>query len=367
MIINDKANELIQKLMQESPNTKLTIGLLYEGEMSFKLFDKTGEIPYQSYAYEIASISKVFTTSLFAKMLHEGKMDLNDSVVKYIPELDENKYYPTLRRLATHTAGNGSEALKYSEMVKVIVKGLLMHKRKKPSSYWTDFIMDYDKLVWHTKRYKFKDKDYKWLYTDYSIALLGEAICQMKGIPYEKLMKEFLEVDLGLQNTKTITDRPDMLDGYFYNQNVGTMKGYRSDDYTAPAGGITSTAEDMLKFAKMNIEENPKFLARAHEITPIENPHFDMGLGWWVWNKGGNAKNPAFSHTGGSEGFSSSLTFLKNAKSAVVVLINTYGYDASEISNAIFHGNLLGCTGRESCACKNCELIQKIEKSTKED
>ena len=111
MKVNRKAQEHINKLMIENPNTILTIGYLHNGEKSFKLFDATGEIPYKNYAYEIDSISKVFATSLLAKYLQDGKMDLNDSVTKYIPELEEDKYYPTLKRLDTHTAGYKSEAL----------------------------------------------------------------------------------------------------------------------------------------------------------------------------------------------------------------------------------------------------------------
>ena len=335
MKINEKAKELIQKLMENNPNTKLTIGHLHKGEMSFKLFDETGEVPYESFAYEIASISKVFTTSLLAKYLQEGKMNLSDSVAKYIPELEEDKYYPTLGRLATHTAGYKSEALTSGEMVKVIAKYLWMGLRKKPSSYWTDFIMDYEKLVWFAGKNKLEDKDYDWGYSDYSIALLGEAICQMVDKPFAELMTEFLD-ELGLKQTKTITDRSDMLSGYFFNHNVGTMKGYRNDDYTAPAGGITSTAEDLLEFARMNIEESPSFLALCHKVYPTTQKGFDMGLGWWNWNE---QPYETHSHTGGSEGFSSSLTFIKELETATVILTNAYGYDATELSNEIFRGN----------------------------
>jgi len=40
MKITEKVNELVQKLMEENPNTKLTIGYLHKGEMSFKLLER---------------------------------------------------------------------------------------------------------------------------------------------------------------------------------------------------------------------------------------------------------------------------------------------------------------------------------------
>jgi len=337
MIINENANELIKNLIKENPNTKLTIGYLRKGKTSFKLFDLTGEIPYESHAYEIGSISKVFTTSLLAKYLQANKMNLHDSVAKYIPELDENRYYPTLQRLATHTAGYEHEALTLREIIKVIFKAYWTAFRKKPSGYFDAFgVVDYEKLIWFAKKIKLEDKDYEWRYTDYSIALLAEAVCQMAGAPYDELMTAFLNDDLGLKYTKTITNRPDMLDGYLYNYNVGTMKLYRKGDYVAPAGGITSTAEDLLEFAKMNIEESPGYLALAHRVYATTQSGYDMGLGWWNWNK---QQYPAHSHTGGSEGFSTSLTFVKELEIATVVLTNAGSYSPLELSNAIFHAN----------------------------
>jgi len=342
MKINDKATELIGNLIEENPNTKLSIGYLHKGKTSFKLFDATGEIPYESHAYEIASISKVFTTSLLAKYLQEGKMNLNDSVAKYIPELEEDKYYPTLQRLATHTAGYKYELpITVGLIIKSIAKLLWKLLRDKKPSLIHDYVLDYDDLILCAKKSKLEDKDYDWEYLDYSIALLAEAVCQMKGIPFDELMTHFLK-GLGLKNTRTETTRSDMLDGYLFNRNVGTMKkGYRKGNYTAPAGGLTSTAEDLLEFARMNIEETPSYLALTHKTYPTSQKGFDMGLGWWIWNEGedGNEKNPAYSHGGGSEGFSSNLVFIKELETAVVILTNVGYYDPSELSNEIFRGN----------------------------
>jgi len=332
--INEKVNKMIQALMKNHPNTKLSVGFYNKGETSFKLFDATGEIPYESHAYEIASISKVFTTSLLAKYVQEGKMHLNDSVAKYIPELETDKYFPTLKRLATHTAGYKHEALTSGELVKVLFKFWWQNFRKKPSGYFDAFgVVDYEKLIWFAKKIKLEDKDYEWGYTDYSIALLGEAVCQRAGKPYDELMTTFLTNDLGLKNTKTVTNRPDMLDGYLYNYNVGTMKLYRKGDYAAPAGCLTSTAEDLLKFAEMNIEESPSFLSLCHNEYPVNQENYDMGLGWWIFNK---QEQPTHWHGGGSEGFASSLFFCKEHKYAAVVLTNAGDYaEITPLSNAV--------------------------------
>jgi len=148
-------------------------------------------------------------------------------------------------------------------------------------------------------------------------------------------MTTFLNDELGLKHTQTITNRPDMLDGYLFNYNVGTMKLYRKGDYAAPAGGLTSTAEDLLEFARMNIEESPSYLGLTHEVYATTQKGFDMGLGWWNWNKQQYATH---SHTGGSEGFSTALTFIKELETAIVILTNVGNYNPLELSNAISNG-----------------------------
>jgi len=317
MVINKKTQELIQSLMKKHPNTLLTVGALHQGKTTFKLFDARGEIPYESHVYEIASITKTFTTSLLAKYIHTGQMNLNDSIAKYIPELDERKYYPTLKRLATHTGGYKTEALTKREILKINLKAMKAATGEK-RYYWSNY-MDYKKMIWFAKRHKLQDKDYEHSYTNYSVSLLGQGISQMVGRPFKELMTDFIRQDLGLKQTKYGVDRRDVLTGYVGDENVGN-ENFKAGECDIPAHYLTSTAEDLLAFARMNMEEQPKFLGLCHEITSIDKPQYDMGLGWIFLNE----KEPySFFHDGGSEGFSSALAFTKEKDFALTILANS--------------------------------------------
>jgi len=103
--ISSEIQSLIKKTCKGKKHIKLTIGYVLDGEKTVKVFNENGEIKNESYIYEIASITKTFTASLLAKYIHENKMSLDDSIQKYFVGLDADKYYPTLKRLATHTAG----------------------------------------------------------------------------------------------------------------------------------------------------------------------------------------------------------------------------------------------------------------------
>lgn len=56
--------------------------------------------------FDLASISKLFTTTAAMKLYEQGKFSLDDPVAKYIPEFAQNgKENVTIRQLMTHTSG----------------------------------------------------------------------------------------------------------------------------------------------------------------------------------------------------------------------------------------------------------------------
>ena len=93
-----------------------------------------------------------------------------------------------------------------------------------------------------------------------------------------------------------------------------------------PAGNISSNAEDLLAFAKMNIENSPNYLELCHTRYDMRSKHSDMGLGWWI-----DYKNPSIYYHGGNvDGFASMLAFDKRKKNAVVLLTNVSYYKGRE-------------------------------------
>ncbi|MCL2355498.1 MAG: beta-lactamase family protein, partial [Oscillospiraceae bacterium] len=288
MKINEEANRLIQETMKKHPNTKLTIGILHKGKTTYKLFDSSGEIPYESHLYEMGSIGKTFTISLLAKYIDQGKMNLEDSVSKYIPELDDGNYYPTLRRLATHTAGypEDYEAENVQLICKLIWKGWI---RRKQLLIQDIMNMDKEKMIHLAKNRKLENKDYSWEYSNFGISLLGHAISNIAGKDFFTLMTEFMNQELKLKNTFMGTNYNKLIKGY--DKKSREIKPWFVDEYEhfIPAGaGMLSNAEDLLHYAKMNIEERPNYLNICHDYYASgskRSGNMDMALGWWMNTK----------------------------------------------------------------------------------
>jgi CubicO group peptidase (beta-lactamase class C family) len=104
-IVGMSSTEMIEYTTNGVKNACITVGILQNGQTSFEVYGENGKIlPNREHVYVIASISKSFTGALFCKAIYEGKADLDDSIDHFL-DLPEKNYYPTIKRLLTHTAG----------------------------------------------------------------------------------------------------------------------------------------------------------------------------------------------------------------------------------------------------------------------
>ncbi|MCL2190110.1 MAG: beta-lactamase family protein [Defluviitaleaceae bacterium] len=321
MTFSTKTTDLIKKITAPHPNIQLTIGILHKGQMAFHLFNHTGEIPYVPHIYEMGSIGKTITASLFAKYVHSGKMALEDSMAKYFPALDEARYFPNLRRLATHTAGYPTrypmdawgDAFRY---VWTVLRGL---PSPNPS-------MDEKNILTLVNETKLQDKDYPWSYANFGIALLGQAVAQVAGKAFLPLVNEFISQELALSNTTVGALPAGLLQGYTRKNRLQPPWLVDEKELIIPAGaGFTTTAQDLLHFAKLNMENALPYLPLCHETYAKVTDKFHMGLAWW---KIVNTSAFTFHHAGDTDGFSTALAFSKEKEMAIAILYNNESKDA---------------------------------------
>lgn len=317
---------LIKKSCENKEHIKLSVGTFVNGEKTIQVFDKTGEIQNENHIYEIGSITKTFTASLLAKYIHEQKMSLSDSIQQYIDGLNCETYYPTLKRLATHTAGYPRHLplgkWEFIKMIPGVAFSGALNKGVFP------FQMDLEKMKQLLRERSLQDKDYPWQYSNLGIALLGYAIGVVSGQGYWDTMSHFLSKELSLKHSYIGTCPGKNLSGFNHrNENVGNW--VWGKDFTAPAGDISSTAEDLLEYARIHMYEETPYVALCHH-KHLESKKFDMGLGW-ILQKG---KNQVLWHNGGTGAFRSYLGIDKQRKCASVVLSN-YQINTDKIGLAV--------------------------------
>ncbi|MEG8976624.1 serine hydrolase domain-containing protein [Priestia megaterium] len=314
--ISDETLRLINKTCKGKKHLKLTVGYLTDNQSIIKVYNESGEIDSsKKYHYEIGSITKTFTVSLLSKYIFENKVSLNDSIQKYIKELKEDMYYPTLLRLATHSSGySGSLPLNKREYFKIIL-GLIFGGSDLNKN--NPLHMDFNKMKMLIERTKLKEVDYSWKYSNFGISLIGYVLGMVSGKRYWDTMNDFLHDELGLKDT-CLGSSNNHLQGYDRKNNDCGNWHWDKGNFISPSGAVSSTADDLLKYAKINMYEDKPYLSLCHKKHGNGTKKFDMGLGWLLLKKNNNV----VLHGGGTGCFSSFLGIDKEKKVASVVLAN---------------------------------------------
>lgn len=274
--------------------------------------------------FEIGSITKVFTGILLAQAVLNGEVKLDDPISMYLPDGVTAPEYEgksiTLLDLATHTSGLPREPSN-------------LHP-KDPSNPRADYTMDqmYDFLSGY-RLPRAPGNTYE--YSNYGMGLLGNLLVGRAGqADYEALLLERITGPLGMDSTR-IEMTPDMRSRLATPHSSYSIATSLWENTTlAGAGGIQSTANDMLAFLAANMGMTGTELQPALQLasTPqrkTEEP-VHVGLGWHIPNWPvviGDSRflvpgKRMYEHNGGTGGSHSYLAWDPQRKIGVVVLAN---------------------------------------------
>lgn len=262
--------------------------------------------------FEIGSSTKVFTALLLADMVERGEVALTDPVAKFLP-IDAkvpqwNGREITLVDLATHTSGLPRDPTNLDP--------------KELANPFADYdVRQLDEFLagYHLTR----DIGSRFEYSNVGIALLGQALTARAAMDYESLVEARITTPLAMASTR-ISLTPDMKSrlavGHSYVAKE-PVPSFATLAYT-PAGGLRSTANDLLTFLAVNMGYASSPLAPAMTaMLKVRRPPMVLGWGTVNLNKG----SEIISHIGGTNGMTSFIGFDPKTRLGVVVLSNTGG------------------------------------------
>jgi CubicO group peptidase (beta-lactamase class C family) len=298
--------EMLAYTTKDNNDAFITVGIIQNGKMLYNMYGENGTIlPPVEYTYEIGSITKTFTTSLLCKAISEDRISLEDSIDKYL-NLPKKNYYPTIKRLVTHTSG-----YKGYYFEKPMISNFLHGKN--------DFNgISEEMLIERLGKINLDNHDYTFKYSNFGIAALGAVLEQIYDEDYSTLMNDFIVEDLGLTNTKISDGSGDLRNYWEWSE---------SDAYL-PAGALLSNITDMMKYVQIQMFEKPEYLSIAHAALTEVNAatatyekmgiHIDaVGAGWMIDNE-----NNIIWHNGGTGSYNSYIGFDRENQIAVVILSN---------------------------------------------
>lgn len=269
--------------------------------------------------FRIGSITKTFTAAAVLKLAAQGKLTLDDPILKYVPELAHGEGV-TLRHLLSHTSGIPSftAAPWYdAHMAEPLTAAALVAKLDQPLEF---------------------PPGSKYSYSNSGYYLLGLVIEKASGSSYIELLQRELLQPAGLTSTTYCPDEPGQGAARGYAKKSGTLEPAKPISMTIPfaAGALCSSASDLVRWLEAlqtgKVIGADGFRAMSAPTPLPEGRSSSYAFGLQLEELAGHAR---LGHGGGINGFVSDLTSYPADDLYIAVLVNTEGVSAGGISEKI--------------------------------
>jgi CubicO group peptidase (beta-lactamase class C family) len=270
--------------------------------------------------YQSGSVGKQFTATLVMMLVEEGKMGLEDPIIKYIPDAPDIWKGITIRHLLTHTSGISS---KFDEQIN-------LHQ---------DYTENELTKIIAGNSLDFQPGE-KMSYSNAGYVMLGIIIHKATNRFYGDLLEEKIFKPLGMSTTRIINELdivPNRAAGYFLLSGQLKNQGWVSPSLNSTAdGNLYLTVSDLAKWDAALYTEKLLKRSRLDEMwAPVKlaNGRTEpYGFGWWLHNVKGHR---VIEHSGAWQGFTAHISRYVDDKLTVIVLANLARAGASEIANGI--------------------------------
>ncbi|MGI2920408.1 class C beta-lactamase [Vibrio diabolicus] len=340
-------DECAKGLMNEYDIPGLAIAVTIDGKRYFYNYgfadESKGSLVTNDTIFELGSISKTFAATLTGYAQAKGKLNMDDKVKDYIPELENSVLGNTkLVHVATYTAGG--LPLQFPSEVTNDAEMMQYYKTWKP---------EYEA---GTKR----------KYSNPSIGLFGYIGALSMKSDYTEMMETLILPKLGMTNT--FVDVPkDKLNNYAFGySSEGKPVRVNPGILDAQAYGIKSTSLDMLQYIEANMGQAQlntdieNALERTH-TKYFDTDTFTQAVGWEGYDypvslsqllKGNssdvilNAKpvqasvsgtlgrDVWYNKTGSTGGFGAYIAYVPSEKIGIVILANKNYPNAERVEAA---------------------------------
>lgn len=324
--------QLLKKFSSKAPGcayiASFDSGVTYKGAVGLASIEKNLPITTKT-VFNVASVSKQFTAFSILLLEQEGRLSLDDSIVKFVPSIGAYAEPVTLRQLIHHTGGlvdymelAEAENIKYTD--KLTVEESLKH-------------LNGHQIARFPVGTKFE-------YSNTGYFLLSQVIEKISGKSLCKFTKECIFDPLHMRATTIVDYYPTTIAiarGYSKNKQ-GTYKIYESPWEHTGDGAVHTTIEDLVRWGEnltTGIVGGKELVKRMSEIGPkisptgetiIDNEDYAFGL---RLVEDFNCRY--LEHSGSWAGYRSHFMRFPEEYLSVAVLSNYDEFDSKKYANKI--------------------------------
>ena len=269
--------DTVRSLMETYEVPGVAVGVLHGDEEEAAGFGVTSaEHPLEvdgDTLFQIGSITKTFTATAAMRLVEQGRLDLDEPVRTYLPDL----------RLSDEATASA-----------VAMRHLLSHTGGWVGDYFDPIGPGDDVLAQMVARLDRLEQltplGETWSYNNAGFYIAGRVIEILTGKTFEAALQELVLDPLGLEHS------------FFFAEDVMTHRfavGHHRDGAvarpwpigrpSAAVGGVISSVRDLLRYASLQLGESD--LLSAESVAEMRRPHADVvgllgaeqvGLGWYL-------------------------------------------------------------------------------------
>lgn len=259
--------------------------------------------------FRLASMTKEFTAAAILKLMEQGKLSLDDKILKFFPDFPLYGKEITVRNLLNHTSG----------------------------------LIDYEDFVPDTQQYQVLDADClklmftaeslyfpagsKYRYSNTGYAMLALIVERASGERFADFVKSHLFDAAGMTSTVAFENGISVVANRAYGHSRPEGTWIETDQSNTSAvlgdGGIYSNVEDMARW--VSAMWNFRILSEAQQreawsdATVTDGSSIPYGMGWHTETYRG-IHHPH--HGGSTRGFRNHILVFPERKFAVIILTN---------------------------------------------
>lgn len=276
--------------------------------------------------FMIGSNTKAFTGTALALLENEGKLNLEDKVIKYLPDFKMKDEWVT----------------NHLNLLDIISHRMGYETFQGDFMYWTSDLTEDEvikKFGMLTPKYDFRTK---YGYTNAGYAVAGKIIKKVAGLSWADFIREKIFIPLEMNRTVPLSEEfikaTNIAKPHTFVDGKMSVIPIQNIDNLAPCGSIGSSINDLshwviaqldsgkfngeyvIPFSVIQKTRQPVTIERRAR-HPFNKTHFSLyGMGWGLQDYEGRE---IISHTGGVNGFVTSVTLVPEEKLGIVVLTNT--------------------------------------------
>jgi CubicO group peptidase (beta-lactamase class C family) len=268
--------------------------------------------------FHMASITKPFVATALMQLVEQGKVNLDDPVVKYLPyfRLKDPRYKDiTVRQMATHTSGMPDVRNYYWDKPEYDDGALERYVRS----------LDDKTLLWAP------GKEFR--YSNMAFEVLGDLVAKASGKSFDDYVDDNILKPVGMKSSTLLYKKADpakLATGFTLSKGVVVpVAHYPYNRAHTPSSNLHSNAEDMARWILVNLNrgelDGRRILKTStydmlwKHAVPVPGRKWHVGISWFLADSNGVE---IVMHNGGDDGFTTHHSFAPALKAGVVMMAN---------------------------------------------